>query len=261
MRQPEKKKFWSFQKKEPSVGELFLYGDIESSTWWGDEITPKSFKDDMDALGDIDELRVYVNSGGGDVFAGWNIINMLKRHKARKIGYNDGLAASIAFDILMSMDQVIAMEASMFMTHNCWTWARGDRHALREQADMMEKIDGMLAETSSKKSGKTVEEIMALQDAESWFTASEALSEGFADEVQKGNQLAAKLESGFLVIGKERFDTLRYKNPPVINLPNLDAPCDGGESQPVKDMNTAPDALQNQRADFRRIREKLLGGN
>ncbi len=277
--QMHKKKFWDFKMKGSQVGELFLYGDIASSTWWGDEVTPKQFKEDLDALGDIDELRVYINSGGGDVFAGWNIINILARHKARKIGYNDGLAGSIAFCILMSLDEVVAMENSMFMTHNCWTITMGNRHELRDQADQMEKIDRMLSEATAKRSGKTPEEVMAIQDAESWFSAAEALQEGFADKIQEGMKLAASIDGGFLVCGKERFPVERYKNMPKLPeamyterenaeepLPEVtigeqSEPCNGGESEPVEDKSQTPGALAEQRNHFNRIKRKLLGGN
>jgi len=239
------KKFWNFSKKD-RVGELYLYGEISSSTWWGDEVTPKQFKDDLDALGDIDALHVYVNSPGGDVFAGWAIINIMRRHKATKIGYNDGLAASIAFDILMAMDRVIAAKNSMFMTHNCWTFALGNRHELRKQADEMEKIDGMLAEEASKRSGKTVDEMMQLQDAETWYTASEAKDEGFADELAEEKKVAACITPVFIA---------RYKHPPE-NL-RAEAPPEGGffmpeqqGKEPVSDMDTQKRRFANSNRKF-----------
>lgn len=213
MRVRDAQKFWEIKAKGESVGEIYLYGEISAYSWWGDEVTPQLFKAELDALGEIDTLNVYINSGGGDVFAGWSIISMLQRHKAHKVGYNDGLAASIAFDILMSMDEVVAMENSLFMTHNCWTCVCGNRHELRKQADQMEKIDQMMAETSARKSGKTIEEISAIQDAESWYTAKEALDEGFVDTVKSGEKLAACIADGFYVAGNERFDLARYKRP------------------------------------------------
>src|SRR5690606_26641117 len=93
-----KRKFWQFRAAadDPKVGELLLYGEISDFTWWGDEVTPRQFREDLEALGDIDELRVYINSPGGDVFAGQAILSTLKRHKARKVVYIDGLAASAA---------------------------------------------------------------------------------------------------------------------------------------------------------------------
>lgn len=244
------KKFWNFSKKD-KVGELYLYGEISSSTWWGDELTPKQFKEDLDALGDIDTLKVYINSGGGDVFAGWNIINILQRHKATKIGYCDGLAASIAFDIYQSMDKRIAMKNSMLMTHNCWTFTMGNRHELRKQADEMEKIDGMLAEMTSKKSGKTVEDVLAIQDAESWYTAQEAVDEGFADELEAEKKIAACVTPEILA---------RYKNPPE-NLQPEEA-AEGGFLVPVKQgkepvSDTALDA-QKRRFENTNRKNKIM---
>lgn len=230
---------------------MYLYGEISSTTWFGDELTPKQFKADLDALGDIDTLKVYINSGGGDVFAGWNIINILQRHKATKIGYCDGLAASIAFDIYQSMDKRIAMKNSMLMTHNCWTFTTGNRHELRKQADEMEKIDGMLAEMTSKKSGKTVEDVLAIQDAESWYTAQEAVDEGFADELEAEKKIAACVTPEILA---------RYKNPPE-NLQPEEA-AEGGFLVPVKQgkepvSDTALDA-QKRRFENTNRKNKIM---
>ena len=264
-----KTKFWAFKQLSDKKGELYLYGEIASSTWFGDEVTPKAFKAELDDLGDIDTLDVFINSPGGDVFAGWALINILKRHKATTIGYNDGLVASIAFDIFQSMDKRMASETSIFMTHNCWTFAMGDRHALRKLADEMEKIDGMLAETTSKKSGKTVDEIKAIQDAESWYTAAEAVDEGFADELVGGKQIAACLTPEFFA---------KYKHPPeALHPPRAEPeqtttaeddtkqyipakapePADNGADipQPVADKTTDP--LAEQRKRLNKSMEKI----
>ena len=96
------KKFWEFKATSAKKGELLIYGDIASSTWWGDEVTPNDFKKGLDALGDISELDVYINSNGGDIFAGQAIYSMLKRHDAKVTVYVDGLAASIASVIAMA---------------------------------------------------------------------------------------------------------------------------------------------------------------
>ena len=59
-------------------------------TWWGDEVTSIQFKEDLDALGDVETLNVYINSGGGDVLPD-AIHSMLKRHKAHVNVHVDGL--------------------------------------------------------------------------------------------------------------------------------------------------------------------------
>ena len=101
------KKFWNFIKNEAGDGELTLYGEISDVTWWGDEITPQQFKKDLDDLGDISNLNIYINSPGGDVFAGQTIYSILKRSQAHITVYIDGLAASIASIVAMAGDEVI----------------------------------------------------------------------------------------------------------------------------------------------------------
>lgn len=248
------KKFWDFKKKD-KVGELYLYGEISQSTWWGDEITPKQFKADLDALGDVDTLNVYINSPGGDVFAGWSIINILQRHKAQTVGYNDGLAASVAFDIFQSMDKRVAMQNSMFMTHNCWAIVMGNRFDLRKMADEMEKIDGMMAEMVAKKSGKTAEEVTAIQDAETWYSATEAVNEGFADELSEPKQIAACVTQTWMAkykhppegLEKEEAPPEKEEAPQVAEQGGIFMPVKQGDEQPVSDTQKRRFAQTNRK--------------
>ena len=76
------KPFWKFQNVAGDRAELLLYGDISDSTWWGDEVTPKQFAEDLDKLGAVSEITVRINSGGGDVFAAQAIGNQLEQHPA-----------------------------------------------------------------------------------------------------------------------------------------------------------------------------------
>src|SRR5690606_6275695 len=125
---------------DEKVGELLLYGPISDFSWWGDEVTPKQFKEELDALGDIGELRVYINSPGGDVFAGQAILSMLKRHSARKVVYVDGLAASAASIVAMAGDTIRMPRNAMMMIHNAWTITAGNANDLREVADALDRV-------------------------------------------------------------------------------------------------------------------------
>ena len=107
MRKLKKKKFWNFKAIDNTTGELTLYGEISNETWYGDEVTPKEFKAGLESLGDIETLNIYINSPGGDVFAGQTIYSILKRHNAHKNIYVDGLAASIASVIAMAGSTIL----------------------------------------------------------------------------------------------------------------------------------------------------------
>lgn len=88
-----KRKFWNWVRNE---GErtLFLNGEISDETWYGDEVTPKLFKDEL--LSGEGDITVWINSPGGDVFAAAQIYNMLMDYKGHVTVKIDGLAASAA---------------------------------------------------------------------------------------------------------------------------------------------------------------------
>ncbi|MFY9174524.1 MAG: head maturation protease, ClpP-related [Peptococcia bacterium] len=245
-------KFWNFKASEGKTGELFLYGEISSSTWFDDDVTPKQFKADLDALGDISELKIYINSGGGDVFAGQAIYSMLKRHGAKKTVYIDGLAASIASVIAMAGDKVIMPANAMLMIHNAWTIAAGSASYFRKLADDMDKIDESIQGVYVAKTGKKAEEIAELMDAETWMSAEDAVNNGFADEIEAEKRIAASMDGDFLMLNGQKFSLERYKNKPKIEEYEPESPQNepdnGGESQPVADT----------REHFTALRKKIL---
>jgi ATP-dependent Clp protease protease subunit len=203
----KKKIFWEFRaKKETNEGELMLYGPVSSYSWFDDEITPKKFKEDLDALGKIDVLNVYINSPGGDVFAGQSIYSMLKRHSATVNVHVDGLAASISSIIAMAGDRVYMPKNAMMMIHNPSTDVWGTANEMREMADRLDNIRGSLLAVYKDKTDKTDEELIEMLDAETWMTADEAVEHGFADEVIEEKKIAACID------GEEIFNN--YKKIP-----------------------------------------------
>ena len=91
-----KRKFWNWIKNEDeSVPDmertLFLNGMISDETWYGDEVTPQLFKDELNAGNG--NITVWINSPGGDVFAAAQIYNMLRDYKGSVTVKIDGIAA------------------------------------------------------------------------------------------------------------------------------------------------------------------------
>ena len=207
-------KFWKFKAAADKTGELLLYGSISNHSWWGDEVTPKQFKEDLDALGDIDMLNVYINSGGGDVFAGQAIHSMLKRHKASVTVYIDGLAASIASVIAMAGDKIIMPKNAMMMIHNPWTIAIGNAADFRKLADDLDKINESIKAAYLGKAADLEEsKLIELMDAETWLTAQEAVDLGLADEIEESKAVAAALDKEFFGAYKNAPDWLKNTEP------------------------------------------------
>lgn len=176
--------------------DVFIMGEITPYAWeeYG-EMSSVAFKEKLDAVGDVSTINLYVNSIGGAVFEGIAIANMLKRHKARVIGHVDGLAASIASNIIASCDEVRMPSNAMLMIHNCWSTASGNATELRKAADDLDRINEVQVETYMAKVGnKTTEEnIRALMDAEAWISAQEAYELGLCDVVEGANKIVACL--------------------------------------------------------------------
>ena len=232
-------KFWDFSMQASGAGALTLYGEISDTSWFGDEVTPAAFLKDLEALGEIGALDVYINSPGGDVFAGYAIYNILRRHPARVTVHVDGLAASAASVVAMAGDRIVMPAASMMMVHRAWTLACGDAARLLDIAAELERVDGQLAQIYADRTGKAIEDIKALMAAETWMTGAEALALGFCDEVEPNKRIAA-------LCGPEAL--ARYKHPPEL-------PSDGGESQPVEDKDPKEGerlAAQKRRFAFRK---------
>lgn len=203
------KKFWEFKNQATDEADLYMY--LEIASWGGGYYahSAKSFKSELDALGDIKTLNVYINSPGGDVFEGVAIYNMLKRHKATVNMHVDGLAASIASVIAMAGDTITIPSNAMLMIHNAWVYTGGNAKDLREAADMLDKVDeGPIRQAYLAKAGDKLAEddLIALMEAETWLTAQEAFDYGLCDVVGQSKQIAA-------LAGKELL--AKYRNVPA----------------------------------------------
>ena len=96
-------------------------------------------------------INVRINSPGGNVFDGVAIANAIKSHPAKTVVYIDGIAASIASIIALAGDEVVMAENAFFMFHEAWSITIGSAEDLRKEADLLDKIDGVLAQTYVKK--------------------------------------------------------------------------------------------------------------
>ena len=199
------KKFWNF-KAAASGGELYLYGEISDETWFGDEVTPAQFQKDLAALGDIKTLDVYINSPGGDVFAGQTIYNIIKRHAATVTVHIDGYAASAASIIAMAGDKIVVPANATLMIHNAWTRCCGNKEKFLKIAETLAITDAEMAQVYADRTGVSIEDVTEMMDAETWMSGTEAVEKGFADELEENKKIAACADASKVFA--------RYKHPP-----------------------------------------------
>ena len=205
-------KFWQVKNEVNGNSEILLYGPIAGeSSWWGDEVTPRSFAEDLESLGGKD-VTVRINSGGGDVFAAHAIHNQLVAYKGRVTVVIDGLAASAATIIAVAGDRIIMPSNALFMIHNP-AIGLSDYYGAEEllkAAEALNTIKGSIVAAYRKRCKASAEELAAMMDAETWMGAAECLEKGFVDEIQ--GSVSPVLNGGSLIVNSVNFDMKNFKN-------------------------------------------------
>ncbi len=135
-------------------------------------------------------IKVRINSPGGDVFDGVAIFNALQSHKSKVITRIDSLAASAASFIAMAGKEVQAYQNAMMMMHNSHVYTVGNQYDLREIADLLEKIDSNMVDIYAANSNVGKKEIKEMMKAVTWMTAKEAKEKGFVDTIIDGKGTA-----------------------------------------------------------------------
>ena len=176
-------KFWNWIKNE---GErtLYLDGYIAPESWFDDEVSPKEFKAELEAV--TGDITVYINSPGGDFFAASQIYTMLKDYNGQVLVKVDGIAASAAAVIAMAGDMVCMSPTAMLMIHNPSTFVWGEESDMQKGIEMLAEVKEAIINAFEAKTGLERKRIAQMMDAETWFSANKAVELGFADEILYG---------------------------------------------------------------------------
>lgn len=216
-----KRKFWNWIKNQDESGSemrtLFLNGEISDETWYGDEVTPKLFKDELES--GSGPISVWINSPGGDVFAAAQIYNMLMDYPYDVAVKIDGLAASAASVIAMAGTTVEMSPVAMMMIHNPATIAIGDSEEMKKAVKMLDEVKESIMNAYEIKTGLARDKISKLMDAESWFNAKKAVELGFADKIlfADGQESVTENDSNGVVVGDEMSAPVMFSRQAVMN--------------------------------------------
>ena len=176
-------KFWKWIDAMPQEGErtLMLNGPIDEQSWFGDEVTPALFRDDLNAgSGDI---TVWINSPGGDCNAAAQIYNMLRDYKGHVTVKIDGIAASAASVVAMAGDETLIAPTGMLMIHNPSTVAFGNKEAMQKAIELLDEVKESIINAYEEKSGLSRSKIARMMDEETWLNAKKAQSLGLVDGI------------------------------------------------------------------------------
>lgn len=215
---------------------IYLYDMIVSddltAEWYGG-VSPQAF---VKALANVTAKTIHlrINSPGGDVFAARSIEQALREHPSNIVAHIDGVAASAASFLAMAADEIVMNEGAFLMIHKASTLAYGNSDSLLETANLLHKIDESLINTYAKRSGKGIEDIAQWMSDETWFSAEEAITQGFADRIHDGSAPV-----------KNEWDMSAYKNSPI------------AQAHPLNFKASLPADLSARQVDLYRAFEKV----
>lgn len=227
-------KFFEVKNQSDQSADIYIFGDIVDDSWnWGWEDDPNIYpKNIQKMLSEVKgkNLTIHINSGGGHVFAGTAIANMIKNHDGTTTAVVEGLAGSIASVIAFACNKVQIPENAYLMIHkpSCSVW--GDSETLLKAAEMLEVLQDGIVNSYLKhtKTGISKEQIAELVNQETWFTGEQA-QEYF--DIETTDQMELVACSG------EFFE--RLKRPQEIKNSADGQPAQDNQSQKIKEIEIA----------------------
>jgi ATP-dependent Clp endopeptidase proteolytic subunit ClpP len=165
------------------VAKIHLYDPIDSyGGYWG--VSAAEFVETLNGLpDDTSEIRLHVNSPGGEVFEGIAIMNALRQHPASVTAVVDGLAASAASFIAVSADKVLMNPNTELMIHDAWGITIGPAADHEAMKDRLNALSDNIASVYAAKTGGAAADWRPAMLAETWYSADEAVAAGLADGV------------------------------------------------------------------------------
>lgn len=146
-----------------------------------DYVCPQHVENALKQAGN--KVRVEINSGGGDVYAGVEIYNMLKTSDKDITTVITGRASSIASIIAQAGEKRLMFNNSQILSHRAWTFHYGNCNDFLDMAEELERVDANLRTIYMKHYKGTEQELINLMNEDRHMNAQEALEQGFIDEV------------------------------------------------------------------------------
>jgi len=175
------KKFWNWIRDEDGGRVLRLEGPIDSESFWGDEVTPRAFRDDLYA--EEGDITLWINSPGGNVFAAAEIYTMIRDYPGNVTVRIASIAASAASVVAMSGDTVQVSPTAVIMIHDPMTIAMGNAKDMEKAITTLNEVKQSIINAYAAKTGLSRNRISRLMENETWMNAKKAVEYGFADEI------------------------------------------------------------------------------
>lgn len=174
-------KFWDYIHDDSGGRVLRLEGPIDSESFWGNEITPQSFRDELYA--EEGDITLWLNSPGGNVFAAAEIYTMIRDYPHRVTIKIASIAASAASVIAMAGNTVQMSPTALLFVHDPSTIAMGNAKDMEKAIATLNEVKESIINAYAAKTGLSRNRISKLMSDETWINAKKAVELGFADEI------------------------------------------------------------------------------
>ena len=174
-------KFWNWIHDDSGGRVLRLEGPIDSESFWGDEITPQSFRDELYA--EDGDITLWLNSPGGNVFAAAEIYTMIRDYPHKVTVKIASIAASAASVIAMAGNTVEMSPTALLFVHDPSTIAMGNARDMEKAIATLNEVKESIINAYMAKTGLSHNRISKLMSDETWINAKKAVELGFADVI------------------------------------------------------------------------------
>ena len=174
-------KFWNWVHDDSGGRVLRLEGPIDSESFWGDEITPQMFRDELYA--EEGDITLWINSPGGNVFAAAEIYTMIRDYPGSVTVRIASIAASAASVVAMAGNLVQMSPTALLMIHDPSTIAMGNAKDMEKAITTLNEVKESIINAYAAKTCLSRNRISKLMSDETWLNAKKAVELGFADEI------------------------------------------------------------------------------
>lgn len=216
--------------KGAKEADINIYGMIGNFKMFSEDVSPTSFKNELEELGDIELINVYLNTPGGGVYAGITIGDILKNHPAAVKTIVQGMCASIGVTILQAGDErSIAKNGSIYV-HNPMGCACGYETDMMKMAKALKQVKEPIMESFDRVS-ISKKKLSQLMDEETTLTAREALNYGFVDSIND-TKVKANVKNNIVTFDNYSFDSFILKNFDTAKIEQFDGVDNDTNNEP-----------------------------
>lgn len=147
--------------------------------------SPAAVRNAIEQNPEDEDLVFEINSGGGSVFAGFEMYSVLRNANCHTVAEVQSLAASAASVLMLGCDEVQASPVAQVMIHLPSAVTDGDRYAHQDSIGVLDSITESLLNAYTIKAGERAsrDELKRQMKNETWMTAPEAKAMGLVDKI------------------------------------------------------------------------------